>query len=303
MTYTTTVTSDTYVVSTYSCLPSEAVVSFTSIEAASSVLMLLENQIRTDISLSKLIITRITGPIQTVTQTVQEIMTAAKHRRWKGLQGSPSHTHIKSSSKDKPMDTTTSTVTTTSSTSKDKTASPACTSFNPFLAGDFPSVPDKVGDPHDLLRFACGQTAELESECPYLCGGRYLSIFLSGCFDTDISGPISDCNSQPFCSVFCEHCNAPTIQPKPSSTCTAVDPAHPTCPPVIDNNDNDPTVRYQTACGNTTEAIAECPYLCTGIPTAGEFHCEQSDVSGTIFDGSAEVQACHKCLPACQNAV
>ena len=420
MAYTTTITSDTYVISSYSCLPLQALVNFTTVELVSSILMLLENQIGTDISLPKVIITRTTGSPQTVTQTVQEVMTAGKHRRrWKGLHGSPSHTHIKSSSKDKPIETTTSAVTkdtTTSSISKDKdtssTTSPtattsasctslgpdatdtpasrdkdtgllfrsscgasdatvsecpylcsqagggpfrqcsdedftgqppgifppavcshclppcksdasgaptttseasttsvlassiataACTVFNPFLEGDFPSVRDNVRDTHGLLRFACGQTAELESECPYLCGSKYLSIFLSDCSDTDIGRTLPDCDNPPFCTVICEHCNATTIQPKPSSTCMSIDPSHPTCPPVV--NDNDPTIRYQTACGNTTEAIAECPYLCTGIPLESNFHCEQSDVSGTIADGSSEFQACHKCLPVCESAV
>ena len=480
MTYTTTVTSDTYLLSSYSCFPSEALIDSTSIESASNILMPLENQTGTGTSLPKITITRTTGPVQTVTQTVHELVRAAKHRRWKGPHGSPSHTHIKPSSKDTVMDTTTSPIlkdkdtssttsptitssvtqtvhelvtaanrrrwkgphgspsrthikpsskdmpidTTTSAVTKDaptfpiskdkdtsSTTSPtttspasctslgpdatdtpasrdkdtgllfrsscgasdatvsecpylcgqagggffkqcsdedvtgqsssiyppiicrhclppcksdasnatattskasttsfvaspiataACTVFNPFLEGDFPSVRDKVRDNHGLLRFECGQTAELESECPYLCGGKYLSTFLSGCFDTDISGPVPDCGSPPFCSIFCEHCNASTIQPKPSSTCTSVDPAHPTCPPVINNDGDD---RYQTACGNTTESIAECPYLCSGIPSVPSFHCEQSDVSGTIIDGTAEVQACHKCLPVCQSAV
>lgn len=489
MTYTTTVTSDTYLLSSYSCFPSEALIYSTSVEPASNILIPLESQTGTGISLPKITITRTTGPVQTVTQTVHELVRAAKHRRWKGPHGSPSHTHIKPSSKatvtdtttspiskdkdtssttsptvtssviqtvhelvtaanhrrwksprgspshthiepsskDMPMDTTTSAVTkdaptfpnskdkdtssTTSPTttspasctslgpdatdtpaSRDKdtgllfrsscgasdatvsecpylcgqagggffkqcsdedvtgqsssiyppiicghclppcksdasnapattskasttsvlaspTATAACTVFNPFLEGDFPSVRDKVFDPpHRLLRFECGQTAELESECPYLCiittrSTSTLPTTLSLCFDADISGPIPLCINSPDCSWFCEHCNASTIQPKPSSTCTSVDPAHPTCPPVINNNVDDPGVRYQTACGNTTESIAECPYLCTANSSVPNFHCEQSDVSGTFFDGSGPLQACHKCLPLCQSAV
>lgn len=174
------------------------------------------------------------------------------------------------------------------------TASPQCTVFNPFLAGDFPSVRDNSGNGStgDLLRFECGQTAELEAECPYLCAASH--IFLVGCSNIDISGPITN-PIPPNFSISCDHCNASTIQPQPSSTC--VDPAHPTCPAEVDQSD--PTVRFQTACGSTVDEIAACPFLCTTIPVQGEYHCEGFDATGTIFERERAIQACHKCLPVC----
>ncbi|KAG7009860.1 hypothetical protein G7Y79_00001g001320 [Physcia stellaris] len=77
MNYTTTVTYDAYVSTSYSCFSSEAL------------------QIETGESIPKVTITRTSGPIQTVTQTVQEIMTAVKQRRWKSPHGSPTNYRVK----------------------------------------------------------------------------------------------------------------------------------------------------------------------------------------------------------------
>ena len=48
-------------------------------------------------TLPKITITRATGPVQTVTHTIHEVLTAVKHRPWKGALGSPIHHHGKPS--------------------------------------------------------------------------------------------------------------------------------------------------------------------------------------------------------------
>ena len=206
--------------------------------------MLLENQTGTDTILPKITITRTTGRIQTFTQTVQEVMTAAKHRRWKGLHGSPSHVHTKSSTKDKPMSTTVSAATkdtTISSSSKDKvtssttsptvTSSASCTFLGPD-ATDTPASRDK--DTGLLFRSSCGASDATVSECPYLCSQAGGGLFKQ-CSEEDAQ---SSENMYP--PVVCTHCLPPCkmdTSSVPSTTSTATTTASPTATAACTGND------------------------------------------------------------------
>lgn len=254
MIYTNTVTSDAYVSSSYSCFPSEALVSLSIIPCALGLLTLTEQQMETGEPNPKVTVTRTTGPIQTVTQTVHEIMTAVKQRRWKSPHGSPTNHRVKPSKvhKSKPSEDS---------------------------LKETPTVSE-----HDILTAVKHRRWKSPHGSP-----THGHIEPSSVHSTKTLKLSSKDTTTSSLSQSKDSSSKTLATPTSSGSCTPVGPDVTDTPASRDKNTG---LLFRSSCGVSDATVSECPYLCSQAGGGLFKQCSNEDFTGDEAAGQFPPAVC-----------
>ena len=194
------------------------------------------------------------GPVQTVTQTVHEIMTAVKQRRWKSPHGSPTNDHVKPSKvhKSKPSEDSLK-------------ETPPVSEYEILTAVKHRRWNSPHGSPSH---------GHIEPSSVY---STKTSRFSSKDATTSSVSQGKDSSSE----------TLPTATS--SGSCTSVGPDVTDTPASRDENTG---LLFRSSCGVSDATVSECPYLCSRAGGGFFKQCSNEDFSGEEHGGQFPPAVC-----------